>query len=114
MLQPSYGIKYMYVCTFTCPHFMQEWTLSMMMSKNKNGGYSWGTLHGMPMERLVFRYDRHEESIRYIWMRHIYYYPMVIRVFCVPLKVFGWLCYSRRHKNQFNTPYLIRFTRYAY
>ena len=27
--------------------------------KNKNGGDSWGTLYGRPMERLAFRYDRH-------------------------------------------------------
>ena len=33
--------------------------------KNKNGGDSWGTLYGRPMERLAFRYDRHEEIVRY-------------------------------------------------
>ena len=32
-----------------------------MTSKNKNGGDSWGTLYGRPMERLAFHYDRHEE-----------------------------------------------------
>ena len=42
-----------------------------MTSKNKNGGYSWGTLHEIPMERLAFRYDRHEEITRYIRMWHI-------------------------------------------
>ena len=38
-----------------------QWTLSTMTSKNKNGGDSWGTLYGRPMERLAIRYDRHEE-----------------------------------------------------
>ena len=33
--------------------------------KNKNGSDSWGTLYGRPMERLAFRYDRHEEIVRY-------------------------------------------------
>ena len=33
--------------------------------KNKNGGDSWGTLYGRPMERLAFRYDRHEEIVRH-------------------------------------------------
>ena len=32
------------------------------------------------IEKLAFRYDRHEESIRYIWMRHMYYLPMVMCV----------------------------------
>ena len=41
---------------------------SAMTSKNKNGGYNVGTLHGRPMERLAFRYDRHEEITRYIRM----------------------------------------------
>ena len=59
--------------------------------KNKNGGYSVGTLHGRPMERLAFYYHRHVEIIRYIRMRHIYYHPMVMHVFCLlPLKVFVW------------------------
>ena len=44
-----------------------------MTSKNKNGGDSWGTLHGRPMERLAFHYDRHEEIARYIRMWHVYY-----------------------------------------
>ena len=38
------------------------------------------------MERLVFRYDRHEEIARYIRMWHVYYHPMVMRVFSLPLK----------------------------
>ena len=59
---------------------MLSWTLSAMMSKNKNGGDSWGTLYGRPMERLVFRYDRHEEVANYIRIWHIYYHPMVMRV----------------------------------
>ena len=45
--------------------FFDQWTLSAMTSKNKNGGDSWGTLYGRPMERLAFRYDRHEEIARY-------------------------------------------------
>ena len=36
-----------------------------MTSKNKNGGYSVGILHGRLMERLAFCYDRHEEILRY-------------------------------------------------
>ena len=42
-----------------------KWTLSAMTLKNKNGGDSWGTLYGRPMERLAFCYDRHEEIARY-------------------------------------------------
>ena len=57
-----------------------------MMSKNKNGGDSWGTLYGRPMERLGFPYDKHEEIAYYIRMWHIYYHPMVMRVFCLCLK----------------------------
>ena len=57
-----------------------------MTSKNKNGGDSWGTLYGRPMERLAFCYDRHEEIAKYIRMWHIYYHSMVMRVFCLPLK----------------------------
>ena len=52
-----------------------------MTSKNKNGGDSWGTLYGRPMERLAFHYDRHEEIVNYIRMWHIYYHPMVMHVF---------------------------------
>ena len=77
-----------------------------MTSKNKNGGDSWGTLYGKPMEtggRLAFRYDRHEEIVRYVQMWHIYYHPRVMRVFCLPLKIFGCFCFSRRHRVQFNT-----------
>ena len=43
-----------------------------MTSKNKNDGYSVGTLYGRPMERLAFRYDRHGEITRYIRMRNIH------------------------------------------
>ena len=60
-----------------------------MTSKNKNGRCSVGTLHGRPMERLAFHYDRHEEITRYIWMRHMYYHPMVMCMFW-SLKIFGW------------------------
>ena len=38
--------------------------------KKENGGYSWGTLHGRPIERLAFHYDRHEEITRYIQTKH--------------------------------------------
>ena len=48
--------------------------------------YSVGILHGRPMERLEYRYDGHEEITGYIRMRHVYYHPMVMRVFCLPLK----------------------------
>ena len=71
--------------------------------KNKNGRDSWGTLYGSPMERLGFRYDGHKEIARYIRMWHVYYHPMVMRVFCSRLKIFGWFCFSRRHRVQFNT-----------
>ena len=73
-----------------------------MTSKNKNGGYSVGTLYGRPMKRLAFRYDSHEEITRYIGMRNIYYHPMVMHVFCLPLKIFGFY-YSRYHRVQFIT-----------
>ena len=36
------------------------------------------------MERLAFRYDRHEEITRYSRMRNIYYHLMVMHVFCLP------------------------------
>ena len=56
--------------------------------KIKNDGCSVGTLHGGPIERLAFLYDRHEEITRHIWMKHIKicYHPTVIHVFCLPLK----------------------------
>ena len=54
--------------------------LSAMTSRNKNGRYSMGTLYGRPMERLEFRYDRHEEITKYIRMRNMYYDPTVLRV----------------------------------
>ena len=38
------------------------------------------------MEGLAFHYDRHEEITRYFQMWHVYYHPMVMRVFCLPLK----------------------------
>ena len=44
-----------------------------MTSKSKNGGDSWGTLYGRPMEGLAFCYDRHEESTRYIGMSNVHY-----------------------------------------
>ena len=67
---------------------LQLWTLSAMTSRYKNGRYSMGTLYGRPMERLAFRYDRHEEVTRYIQIRDIYYHPTVMHVFCLPLKNF--------------------------
>ena len=36
-----------------------------MTSKNKNGGNSWGTLYGRPMEGLEFCYNRHEDITKY-------------------------------------------------
>ena len=54
-----------------------------MTSENINGGDSWGILYGWPMERLAFRYDRHEGIVRYIRVWHVYYHPMVMRVFCL-------------------------------
>ena len=38
------------------------------------------------MKRLAFHFDRHKEMVRYVQMWHIYYYPRVMRVFCLPLK----------------------------
>ena len=84
-------------------NFLTLWTFSAMTSQNKNGRYSMGTLYGRPIERLVIRYDRLEEITRYIRMRNIYYHPTVMQVFCSPLKFFGWFCYSRCHRVQFNT-----------
>ena len=68
-----------------------QWTLSAMMSKSKNGSNSWGILYEWPLERLTFCYDRHEELTRYviILMRDVHYHPMVLRVFCLPVKIFG-------------------------
>ena len=77
-----------------------------MTSKSKNGGDSWGILYGRPMEALAFCYDRHEGITRYIRMRNIYYHPTVMHVFCIPLKFFGWFCYSRCHTVQFNILYV--------
>ena len=68
-----------------------------MTSKSKNGSDSWGTLYVRPMEGLVFCYDRHEEITRYIRMRDMHYHLMVMLVFCLPLKIFSWFCYSRCH-----------------
>ena len=63
-----------------------QWTLCAMMSKSKNGGDSWGTLYGRPMEGLVFCYDRHKEITKYIRMKDMHYHPMVLHMFCLPLK----------------------------
>ena len=73
-----------------------------MTLKSKNGGDSWGTLYGRPMEGLAVHYDRHEEITRYIWMRDMHYHSMVMSVFYLPLKIFGWFRYSRCHTVQFN------------
>ena len=59
-----------------------------MTSKSKNGGGSWGTLYGRPLERLAFHYDRHKEAIRYVLKSYQYYHTMVMYVFCLPLKNF--------------------------
>ena len=66
-----------------------------MTSKNKNGGDGWGTLYGRPMERLAFHYDKHEKIANYIRIWHVYCHLMVMRVFCLLLKIFGWFCYFR-------------------
>ena len=58
-----------------------------MTSKIKMAAIGGGTLYGKPMERLAFRYDRHEEIARYIRMWHVYYHPMIMRVFCLSLKI---------------------------
>ena len=34
-----------------------QWTLFAMISRSKNSGYSWGTLHGRLMEGWAFHYD---------------------------------------------------------
>ena len=57
-----------------------------MMSKN--GSNSWGTLYGRPMERLAFRYDRHEEIVRYIRMWHVYYHPGCKNT-CICIEMYG-------------------------
>ena len=54
-----------FIVTYNFCLAQKLWTLSAMTSKNKNDGNSWGTLYGRPMERLAFRYDRHEEIARY-------------------------------------------------
>ena len=76
---------------------LYQWALPAMTLKIKNGSYSLGTLYGRPMEGLAFCYDRHEEITRYIRMSDMQYHPMVMHVFCLPLQIFGWFCYSRRH-----------------
>ena len=63
---------------------VREWTLSVMMSKIKMAVIVWGLC-----TEGLWRgcYDSHEEIMGYIWMRHIYYHPTVMHVFClVPLK----------------------------
>ena len=82
------------------------WTLHL---KIKMVSIVWGlNLHGRPMGKLAFHYDKHEEIKRYICMRHMCYdHPTVMRVFCLPLTIFGWFCYSRCHKVQFNMFYKI-------
>ena len=57
------------------------------MSENKNGGYSWGTLYGRPLERLAFHYGRHKEATRFALKSYRYYHTMVMYVFCLPLKI---------------------------
>ena len=79
-----------------------QWTVSTMTSENKNGGYSWGTLYGRPMERLAFHYGRHKEATRYALKSYRYYHTTVMHVFCLPLRNFGWFRFSRCHRLQFN------------
>ena len=70
-----------------------------MTSKRQNGGDSWGTLHGRPMEEWAFCYDRHEEITRYIRMRDVHYHPMVTHVFCL-------LLFQMPYTIQFNIEYV--------
>ena len=83
--------------------------LSAMTSKNKNGGNSWGDLYGRPMECWVFCYDRHKEIKRYFRWEICTYHPMVMCVFCLPLKIFGWFIIPDAIQYTNN---LICFTRY--
>ena len=66
-----------------------------MTLENKNGGYSWGTLYGRPLERVAFHYGRHKEATRYALKSYRYYHTAVMYVFCLPLKNFGWFHFSR-------------------
>ena len=75
-----------------------------MMSKSKNGGDSWGTLHGRPTP--VWRGWCFAmigmKKLQAISDEDMHYHPMVIHVFYLPVIFFGWLCYSRCHRVQFN------------
>ena len=65
-----------------------------MMSKNKNGSDSWGLcIEGLWRGWYFAMTD--EEIANYIQMWHIYYHSIVMRVFCLPLKIFSWFCHSR-------------------
>ena len=83
--------KFKYFCCLCTPMF--SYVTICNTSKSKSDGYSWGILHGRPMEGLAFRYDRHEEITRYIQMRDMHYHSMVMRVLPT-FKMFGWFCYS--------------------
>ena len=72
------------------------WTVKMNASgKRTTQKYTVDHIHNDVNKFLAFCYDRHEEIAKYIRMWHIYYHSMVMRVFCLPLKTFGWFCYSR-------------------
>ena len=59
-----------------------------MTSENKNGGDSWGTLYGRPVERLAFHYGRHKEATRYALKSYRYYHTTAMYVFCLPFTNF--------------------------
>ena len=80
-----------------------------MTSENKNGGDSWGTLYGRPVERLAFHYGRHKEATRYALKSYRYYHTMAMYVICLPFTNFGWLRFSRCHRLQFNAKYASRY-----
>ena len=63
------------------------------------------------MKRVAFCYDRHEEIVRYIQMWYIYYHPMVMRVFCLPLKFLAAFVIPDTIEY---TLILNHFTRYVY
>ena len=53
--------KFKYFCCLCTPMF--SYVTICNTSKSKSGGYSWGILHGRPMEGLAFRYDRRNYKI---------------------------------------------------
>ena len=62
---------------------LSQWPYLQLRQKIKMVAIVGGALYGRPMKRLGFRYDRHEGMTRYVQIRHMYYHPMVMRVFCL-------------------------------